>query len=155
MATWFSLGPQRDDFGGAAYDKDEVTGGLRANESITVYGRRRVIVPEDNQPGTLGEPFDPRPYVKDWHLHRGEERYLGFLLARAHAVGAPLPGDVILFKYGRCFSHGGIVARTDPLTIVHAFHPARVVLEEEISHNAEVAARVPQARFASYWRPDP
>jgi hypothetical protein len=56
MATWFSLGPQRDDFGGAAYDKDEVTGGLRANESITVYGRRRVIVPEDNQPGTLGEP---------------------------------------------------------------------------------------------------
>ena len=57
----------------------------------------------------------------DWHLHRGEERYLGFLLARAREVAAPLAGDVILFKYGRCFSHGGIVTRVDPLTIVHAF----------------------------------
>jgi NlpC/P60 family putative phage cell wall peptidase len=103
----------------------------------------------------LVEPFDPRPYVRDWHLHRGEERYLGFLLARAHEVAAPLPGDVILFKYGRCFSHGGIVTRPDPLTIVHAFHPARVVLEEEIARNAEIAARLPQAKFASYWRPEP
>ncbi len=56
IATWFSLGPQRNDFAGTAYDKDEVTGGLRANESITVYARRHVIVPEDSQPGTLGEP---------------------------------------------------------------------------------------------------
>ena len=32
----------------------------------------------------LVEPFDPRPYTRDWMLHRGEERYLGFLLARAH-----------------------------------------------------------------------
>jgi NlpC/P60 family putative phage cell wall peptidase len=103
----------------------------------------------------LVEPFDPRPYVRDWHLHRGEERYLGLLLARAHEVASPLPGDVILFKYGRCFSHGGIVTRSKPLAIVHAFHPARVVLEEEIAHNAEVAARLPQARFASYWRPEP
>jgi len=38
---------------------------------------------------------------------------------------------------------------------VHAFHPARIVLEEEIAHNVEVAARLPQARFASYWRPEP
>lgn len=103
----------------------------------------------------LVEPFDPRPYVKDWHLHRGEERYLSFLLARAHEVASPLPGDVILFKYGRCFSHGGIVTQSGPLAIVHAFHPARIVLEEEITHNVEVAARLPQARFASYWRPEP
>ena len=103
----------------------------------------------------LVEPFDPRPYVKDWHLHRGEERYLSFLLARAHEVASPLPGDVILFKYGRCFSHGGIVTQSEPLAIVHAFHPARIVLEEEIAHNVEVAARLPQARFASYWRPEP
>ena len=99
----------------------------------------------------LVEPFDPRPYVKDWHLHRGEERYLDFLLARSREVASPLPGDVILFKYGRCFSHGGIVTRSDPLAIVHAFHPARVVLEEEISRNAEVAARLHEARFASYF----
>jgi NlpC/P60 family putative phage cell wall peptidase len=99
----------------------------------------------------LVEPFDPRPYTRDWHLHRSEERYLGFLLARAHEVASPLPGDVILFRYGRCFSHGGIVTLAHPLTILHAFHPARVVLEEEIAHNAEVAARLGQAKFASYF----
>jgi NlpC/P60 family putative phage cell wall peptidase len=103
----------------------------------------------------LVEPFDPRPYTRDWHLHRSEERYLGFLLARAHLVASSRPGDVILFKYGRCFSHGGVVTQAAPLTIVHAFHPARMVLEEEIGRNAEVAARLDRARFASYWSPSP
>jgi NlpC/P60 family putative phage cell wall peptidase len=99
----------------------------------------------------LVDPFDPRPYVKDWHLHRGEERYLAFLMARAHEAPAPLPGDVILFKYGRCFSHGGIVTQAEPLTIVHAFYPARMVIEEDIMRNAEMAERLPQAIFASYF----
>ncbi len=37
----------------------------------------------------LVEPFDPRPYTRDWMLHRDEERYLGFLLARARMVERP------------------------------------------------------------------
>ncbi len=74
----------------------------------------------------LTEPFDPRPYTRDWFLHRDEERYLGFLLARSVQVGTPGPGDVFLFRIGRCFAHGGIVVRDDPLTVVHAFAPAAV-----------------------------
>lgn len=101
----------------------------------------------------LVEPFDPRPYTRDWMLHRDDEKFLGFLLARAHVVARPSPGDVILFRYGRCFSHGGVVTATDPLTIVHAFNPARCVIEDEIMRNAEVAARLPKAMFASYWAP--
>ena len=31
----------------------------------------------------LCPPFDPRPYPVDWHLHRSEERYLGFIFDRA------------------------------------------------------------------------
>lgn len=99
----------------------------------------------------LVTPFDPRPYTRDWHLHRNEERYLEFLLQRAIEIPTPLPGDVILFKYGRCYSHGGIVARSAPLSIVHAFHPARRVLEEDVQRNAELASRLSDARFASYW----
>jgi NlpC/P60 family putative phage cell wall peptidase len=102
----------------------------------------------------LCEPFDPRPYTQDWHLHRSEEVYLGTLLARAHAVREPRPGDVILFRYGRCFSHGGVVTRANPLTIVHAFHPAGTVLEEQVARNPELADRLDGARFASYWAPD-
>jgi cell wall-associated NlpC family hydrolase len=99
----------------------------------------------------LISPFDPRPYVRDWMLHRDDERYLGFLLERARMVSEPGPGDVILFRFGRCFSHGGIVTKFDPLTIVHAFAPARIVFEEEPARNGELADRLASAKFASYW----
>ena len=99
----------------------------------------------------LVEPFDPRPYTADWMMHRNEERYLGFLLDRARIVAKPDAGDVILFKIGRCFAHGGIVTKADPLTICHAFMPAGVVLEDEIARSAELSERVTSAKFASYW----
>jgi hypothetical protein len=101
--------------------------------------------------GGLCPRFDPRPYPADWHLHRGEERYLGFLFDRCREVAEPLPGDIMVLRYGRCYSHGGIVTRAKPCAIVHAFHPARRVLEEEIGHNTVLcdAARAP--RFFSYW----
>ena len=102
----------------------------------------------------LVEPFDPRPYTRDWMLHRDDERYLGFLLERAREVKTPEAGDVVLFRFGRCFAHGGIVTAGAPLTIVHAFAPARVVLEEDVARNAELAERLGQARFASYWGHD-
>ena len=97
----------------------------------------------------LVTPFDPRPYTADWHLHRGEERYLSALLARAKRVDAPLPGDVALFRVGRCYSHGGIVTRANPLTIVHAYWPAKVVLEETIGQNALMRERLDSVIFAS------
>jgi cell wall-associated NlpC family hydrolase len=101
----------------------------------------------------LVEPFDPRPYAHDWHLHRSEEKYLDALLARAKEVETPLPGDVMMFRVGRCYSHGGIVTRLDPLTIVHASCPAQIVLEEEALRNADMAGRIEKARFASVmWK---
>ena len=90
----------------------------------------------------LCPPFDPRPYPADWHLHRGEERYLGFIFDRCCEVAQPLPGDVMVLRYGRCYSHGGIVTRPNPLTMVHAFHPARRVLEEEVEHNSQLSEAV-------------
>lgn len=97
------------------------------------------------------ERFDPRPYVKDWHMHRSDEKYLGFLLERAHQVETPKPGDVILFKIGRCYAHGGIVTNPEPLTIVHAFASANCVLEDDITRVANLAERLPLAKFFSYW----
>ncbi len=101
----------------------------------------------------LVETFDPRPYTRDWMLHRDEERYLGSLLARTQLIEAPGLGDVIVFRIGRCFAHGGIVTRINPLTICHAFMPAGFVIEDEIARNAELAARMASAKFASYWNP--
>lgn len=64
--------------------------------------------------------IDPRPYPRDWHLHRDEERYLGWIEQYCHSVdGEPQPGDVVVYRVGRCFSHGAIV--TDWPMVIHAY----------------------------------
>jgi cell wall-associated NlpC family hydrolase len=96
-------------------------------------------------------PFDPRPYAVDWHLHRSEERYLGFIFDRCKEVVAPQPGDVAVFRYGRCYSHGALVTKCDPLTIIHAFQPAGIVFEEELFRNAQLADASRSPRYFSLW----
>jgi hypothetical protein len=99
----------------------------------------------------LVERFDPRPYTRDWFLHRNEERYLGFLLERSREVRAPGLGDIILFRMGRCFAHAGIISRVNPLNIIHAFAPTRCVVEDIIERSVELKAKMKTAKFASYW----
>jgi cell wall-associated NlpC family hydrolase len=99
----------------------------------------------------LCEPFDPRPYPQDWMLHRSEERYLGFIFDRTKEVAAPLPGDVMVFRYGRCYSHGGIVTCTNPVTIIHAFGPVRAVIEDEVTSNLTLCNPGRKPKFFSYW----
>lgn len=50
------------------------------------------------------------PYSHDWHLHRSEEKYLGYVqrFAREITIEELGVGDVIAWRYGRCFSHGAI-----------------------------------------------
>ena len=54
-------------------------------------------------------PFDPRPYPHDWMLHRDDERYRDWVKQFADKVETPQAGDLVLFRVGRCFSHGAIV----------------------------------------------
>ncbi len=64
--------------------------------------------------------FDIPHYPPDWHLHRDTERYLGFVLDHAVEIaGPPLPGDIAIWKFGRCFSHGAIVLEWP--RIIHAY----------------------------------
>jgi NlpC/P60 family putative phage cell wall peptidase len=89
--------------------------------------------------------FDPRPYPPDWHLHRSEERYLGGVTRYAVQVDEPQPGDVALFKFGRCLSHGGIVETTSPdIIMIHADMRAGCVERAEVRRWAD--------RLAGYWR---
>lgn len=64
------------------------------------------------------EPFDPRPYPPQWHLHRDEERYLNWLRLAAVEVDEPQVGDVVLWRFGRCFSHSAILV--SPGVVIHA-----------------------------------
>lgn len=66
----------------------------------------------------LVEPFDPRPYPPSWHMHHSEERYLAWLNTCGVEVATPRAGDVVAWRFGLCFSHGGIMI--DEARVVHA-----------------------------------
>lgn len=67
----------------------------------------------------LVEPFETGDYSADWMLHRDEERYLSWVKKFAVETDTPKPGDIVVWKFGRCISHGGIVI--DWPNIIHAY----------------------------------
>jgi cell wall-associated NlpC family hydrolase len=97
--------------------------------------------------------FDPRPYSPAWMLHRSEEEYLRWIFPRAYKVETPEAADLVLFKVGRTYSHGGIVTSAKPLTIVHAYKPAGRVVEDQIARTPMMAERLGSAIYASYFEP--
>ncbi len=99
----------------------------------------------------LVPPFDPRPYPPDWMLHRDDEKYLRFFTEHCTRVAAPRPGDLALFRYGRAYSHGGVVTAIDPVTIVHAYHDAGCVIEESLTQNPALSNPSRKLAFFSVW----
>lgn len=99
----------------------------------------------------LVPPFDPRPYDPDWMLHRDDEKYLSFFTERCRPVATPRPGDIALFRYGRSYSHGGVVTEIDPMSIVHAYHDAGCVIEERLAQNPTLAEPKRKMAFFSIW----
>jgi NlpC/P60 family putative phage cell wall peptidase len=74
----------------------------------------------------LIEHVDPGVYATDWHLHHSEELYIAGLLKHAHQVERPQVGDAVLFRFGRCYSHGGLLVAPD--TVLHAYINRGVIL---------------------------
>lgn len=78
------------------------------------------------------ERYNPDHYPMDWMMHRCEEKYLENVEQYAKKIKSdPMPGDIALFKFGRCISHGGII--TEWPMIVHAYKPSGIVLEDNVS----------------------
>lgn len=87
--------------------------------------------------------IDVGHYPADWHLHRADERYLGWVRQYAQPTERPLPGDVALFRFGRCISHAGIVVEW-PL-VIHAYFGLGVVYADA-ERDVELAGRL-----AGFW----
>lgn len=88
-------------------------------------------------------------YSTQWHLHRGEPIYEDTVKAAGcHEVEEPKLGDIVLYKIGRQFAHGGIVTCIDPLTFVHAFMQVRCVIETP--ENESGVMGLPR-KFYSAW----
>lgn len=106
----------------------------------------------------LIETFDPGNYTHDWHMHRGEEKYLATVEEYA-TILSPLgdpsindaeveydPGTILLWKVGRTFSHSAMVTQWP--FIIHSYLPANMVEEVDV-RNTPMSAR--PMRAYSYW----
>ena len=89
-------------------------------------------------------------YPPDWHMHRSAERYIGSLLGYAREITEAdvLPGDIVVFRYGRAFSHGAIVIDPGWPAIVHAFSASGFV-HRDSGDGGEWGNR--PRRFFSRW----
>lgn len=76
-------------------------------------------------------PFDPRPYPTRWHLHQDRERFLEWVEQKGRQTDEIKLGNVVVYKEGRCFSHGAIVASEN--TVIHAWWVRGEVVESRMS----------------------
>ena len=97
----------------------------------------------------LIEAFDTGEYPRDWHLHRSVERYMTHVLRFAGEIApaAAQSGDVLLFKFGRAFSHGAIV--TSYPQVIHAVARESCVVLGDVDRDADLIDR--PVRAFSYW----
>ena len=95
----------------------------------------------------LIEDTEVEYYPMDWHLHRSAERYLGWVTRYCKKVerSVPLSGDIVVYRYGRCISHGALVV--DWPQIIHAYLGLGVVLAD--GNDAEMQKR--QSGIYSFW----
>lgn len=87
---------------------------------LEVYNRTGIVTTDD-----------PGFYPSQFGLHHNEELFLGFVERHATEVVEPVPGGCVLFRYGRCYSHGGImVSRT---RLIHAVKRDRRVVYSDLT----------------------
>lgn len=77
----------------------------------------------------IESPIDIPAYSPQWFLHRSEELYMDRVLERSVQIeeAAAQPGDLVLYKFGRCFAHGAIIVDPGWPAIIHAYKQAGCV----------------------------
>lgn len=70
------------------------------------------------------------PYSNEWHLHHGEEWFLK--VVERYCAEVPVdemqPGDFLLYKFGRCVSHGAVYVGDG--RVIHAMVERGVILSD-------------------------
>lgn len=68
-------------------------------------------------------PEQLAPYSAQWALHNSVELFLAEVIKHANEIpeAQAQPADLVLYKFGRCMSHGAIVIEPGWPMIVHAF----------------------------------
>ena len=92
---------------------------------------------------------NPGYYSTEWHLHRSEEKYLKWVEKFCVKVNPPYqPGDIALFQFGRCISHGAMVI--DYPLLIHAYIGYGVI--ESTINEALLCRRNGKSRLKGVYR---
>ena len=92
-------------------------------------------------------PQEVERYSPQFMLHRNDPLFENYIREHGHEVEAPQPGDIVLYKIGRSFSHGAIVVNW-PGAIIHAFKNFGFVAQTEAD---EATLRGIPRKFFSLW----
>jgi cell wall-associated NlpC family hydrolase len=97
--------------------------------------------------GLLPE-FPVEHYSYQWHLHRTREWYLEYLSSFGREIpeAQVCPGDVVIWKLGRVFSHAAIILSWPE--VIHAVNGQGVVIDN-VECSARLAGR--ERKFFSAW----
>lgn len=80
-------------------------------------------------------------YSPQWMLHRDEEKYLEWVrpFAREITRDQIQPGDLVMWKFGRTYSHSAIVI--EPPTVIHAMQRGNAVVLGNMDLDADLISR--------------
>lgn len=91
------------------------------------------------------------PYSMQHALHSSDEWYIRYLQKFATEISEKeaKPGDIVIYRVGRCYSHAGILIEPWPGKIIHAVNDAGVIL----SHGTQEGflKRHQHRRFFTPW----
>lgn len=88
-------------------------------------------------------------YSPQWMLHHDEEAYLAWVTPYAREITREelLPGDLVMWRFGRTYSHSAIVI--DVPTVIHAMQRAGAVILGDMDRDADLISR--PARYFSLF----
>lgn len=102
------------------------------------------------------------PYSIQWNINADDEVYLRTIGGFLHPVTSPpdrppLPGDVVMWKFGRTVAHGAIVTQWPE--VIHALSEVGVLLDDAVANRQLSTIGAPEAHagrprprfFFSYW----
>lgn len=98
----------------------------------------------------LIEPVRPE-YSPDWMLHRDEEKFLAYVLPQAREIpeADARSGDMIIWRYGRTYSHSAIIIEMPQ--VVHAVIRGAAVILADVSRDSDLVDR-PRRFFTVFGR---
>lgn len=90
-------------------------------------------------------------YSEQWHLHRSEELYVQHVLQHGREIARDevRTGDLVLWRWGRTYSHGGIVL--DFPMVIHAYVGVGVQIDDMTTHHDLADSARHPARFFTLW----